>query len=87
MSRVGGISADPLSLTFAALADPTRRAMLLRLASGEKSVTELAKPFDMTFQAITEHLKVLQRDSAVRVGHHIRGGWRQDPGDAVSGEN
>ena len=52
---------DALSPTFAALADPTRRAILARLASGEKSVKELAKPFSMTLPAISKHLKVLER--------------------------
>jgi DNA-binding transcriptional ArsR family regulator len=52
---------DKLSLTFAALADPTRRAILARLASGEASVTDLAAPFKMTMPAITKHLKVLER--------------------------
>jgi DNA-binding transcriptional ArsR family regulator len=52
---------DPLSATFAALADPTRRAILARLISGEASVTELAEPFDMSLPAVTKHLKVLQR--------------------------
>jgi len=52
---------DDLSRTFAALADPTRRAILARLASGEASVTELAEPFDMTMPAISKHLKVLER--------------------------
>ena len=52
---------DQLTLTFAALADPTRRAILNRLASGETSVTELAKPFKMTLPAISKHLKVLER--------------------------
>lgn len=52
---------DHLSLTFSALADPTRRAILARLASGETSVSELARPFDMTLPAVTKHLKVLQR--------------------------
>jgi DNA-binding transcriptional ArsR family regulator len=52
---------DPLSNTFAALADPTRRAILARLASGETSVTELAEPFDMSMPAISKHLKVLER--------------------------
>jgi DNA-binding transcriptional ArsR family regulator len=52
---------DTLSTTFAALADPTRRAILARLASGEKTVTELAKPFAMSLPAITKHLKVLER--------------------------
>lgn len=51
---------DPLSTTFAALADPTRRAILARLASGEASVTDLAEPFDMSMPAISKHLKVLE---------------------------
>jgi DNA-binding transcriptional ArsR family regulator len=51
---------DQLSITFAALADPTRRAILARLASGEASVTELAEPFDMSMPAISKHLKVLE---------------------------
>ena len=52
---------DRLSKVFAALADPTRRALLERLTEGEMSVTELAEPFDMTLPAITKHLKVLER--------------------------
>jgi DNA-binding transcriptional ArsR family regulator len=52
---------DSLSATFAALADPTRRAILARLASGECSVTELAKPFDMSMPAVSKHLRVLER--------------------------
>jgi DNA-binding transcriptional ArsR family regulator len=56
---------DRLSLTFGALADPTRRSMLARLAKGEVSVTELAAPFDMTLPAITKHLKVLERAGLV----------------------
>jgi DNA-binding transcriptional ArsR family regulator len=52
---------DRLTSTFAALADPTRRAILARLASGETSVTELARPFDMTLPAVSKHLKVLER--------------------------
>jgi len=52
---------DQLSETFSALADPTRRAILARLTTGETSVTELAQPFDMTLPAITKHLKVLER--------------------------
>src|SRR5271156_882053 len=52
---------DRLSTTFAALADPTRRAILARLASGEISVTELAAPFEMSMPAISKHLKVLER--------------------------
>ena len=53
--------ADRLTATFSALADPTRRAILARLAQGETSVTELAKPFRMSLPAVTKHLKVLQR--------------------------
>src|ERR1700678_3912008 len=52
---------DRLTATFAALADPTRRAILARLASGETSVTELAAPFEMSMPAISKHLKVLER--------------------------
>jgi len=55
------VSHDHLSTTFAALADPTRRAILSRLASGETSVTELAEPFEMSLPAVTKHLKVLER--------------------------
>jgi DNA-binding transcriptional ArsR family regulator len=55
------MSPDHLSTTFAALADPTRRAILARLASGEASVTELAEPFAMSLPAISKHLKVLER--------------------------
>jgi len=53
--------ADPLSLTFAALADPTRRSILTRLAEGEATVNELAEPFPMSLPAISRHLKVLER--------------------------
>jgi DNA-binding transcriptional ArsR family regulator len=56
---------DPLSTTFAALADPTRRAILARLADGEATVNELAQPFDMSVQAISKHLKVLERASLI----------------------
>src|SRR5205807_8154244 len=52
---------DQLDRTFAALADPTRRAIVARLASGEASVTELAEPFEMTMPAVSKHLKVLER--------------------------
>jgi len=52
---------DPLSLTFAAIADPTRRAILVRLSKGEAAVKELAGPFDMTLPAISKHLKVLEK--------------------------
>ncbi|BCW87890.1 hypothetical protein sos41_10220 [Alphaproteobacteria bacterium SO-S41] len=54
------IQADPLSQTLSALADPTRRALLARLAQGEASVNELAEPFDITLQAVSRHLKVLE---------------------------
>lgn len=56
---------DTLSLTFAALADPTRRAILARLAAGECSVTELAEPFDMSLPAVSKHLRVLERAGLV----------------------
>jgi DNA-binding transcriptional ArsR family regulator len=55
------LATDALSDTFAALADPTRRAILARLADGEATVNELAEPFDMTLQAVSKHLKVLER--------------------------
>ena len=55
------MAADQLSLTFAALADPTRRAILARLVAGECSVTELAEPFDMTLPGVSKHLRVLER--------------------------
>src|SRR6476646_6563171 len=59
---------DVLSLTFAALADPTRRAILARLATGEATVNELAEPFDMSLQAISKHLKVLERAGLISRG-------------------
>ncbi|MCI0402866.1 MAG: metalloregulator ArsR/SmtB family transcription factor [Acidobacteria bacterium] len=59
---------DALDATFAALADPTRRAILARLASGEASVTELAEPFEMTQPAISKHLKVLERAGLISRG-------------------
>jgi DNA-binding transcriptional ArsR family regulator len=65
---------DHLSTTFAALAYPTRRAILARLASGELSVTELAKPFEMSLPAISRHLKVLQRAGLVTQGREAQ--WR-----------
>jgi DNA-binding transcriptional ArsR family regulator len=58
-----------LDATFAALADPTRRAILARLAAGEASVAELAAPFDMSQPAISKHLKVLERAGLVSIGH------------------
>src|SRR5687767_2110522 len=65
---------DSLSVTFAALADPTRRAILGRLASGEKSVTELAEPFDMSLPAVSKHLKVLERAGLIARGRAAQ--WR-----------
>lgn len=68
------IAQDHLSATFSALADPTRRAILSRLASGQASVTELAKPMKMTMPAVTKHLKVLQRAGLIR--RERRAQWR-----------
>jgi DNA-binding transcriptional ArsR family regulator len=68
------MTADVLSLTFAALADPTRRAILARLAAGESSVTDIAKPFQMTLPAVTKHLKVLQRAGLITQGRRAQ--WR-----------
>lgn len=65
---------DRLSSTFAALADPTRRAILARLASGETSVTELAEPFAMSLPAISKHLKVLERAGLIARGREAQ--WR-----------
>jgi DNA-binding transcriptional ArsR family regulator len=59
---------DPLDRTFAALADPTRRAILARLAAGEAPVTELAEPFEMTLPAVSKHLKVLERAGLIQRG-------------------
>ena len=66
--------ADQLSTTFAALADPTRRAILARLVSGECSVTELAEPFDMSMPAVSKHLRVLQRAGLISRGREAQ--WR-----------
>ncbi len=65
---------DHLSTTFAALADPTRRAILARLALGETSVTELAKPFDISGPAISKHLKVLEHAGLITRGREAQ--WR-----------
>ena len=78
---------DPLSLTFAALADPTRRAVLARLSEGEATVNELAAPFDISLQAVSRHLKVLEtaglisrgRDAQFRPCH-----LESEPLDAVA---
>jgi DNA-binding transcriptional ArsR family regulator len=65
---------DQLSSTFAALADPTRRAILARLITGEASVTQLAEPFDMSMPAISKHLKVLERAGLIARGREAQ--WR-----------
>ena len=65
---------DQLSHTFAALADPTRRAILARLALGETSVTELARPFEMSMPAVSKHLKVLERAGLIARGREAQ--WR-----------
>jgi len=68
------MSTDRLSATFAALADPTRRAILARLSRGEATVTELAQPFDMSMPAISKHLKVLERAGLIERGREAQ--WR-----------
>jgi DNA-binding transcriptional ArsR family regulator len=65
---------DPLSTTFAALADPTRRAILARLANGEASVTELAEPFELSLATVSKHLKVLQQAGLVTQARRAQ--WR-----------
>jgi DNA-binding transcriptional ArsR family regulator len=67
-------SSDQLDRTFSALADPTRRAMLERLAAGEASVTELAEPFQMSLPAVSKHLKVLERAGLIARGRERQ--WR-----------
>ena len=68
------MSSDRLGATFAALADPTRRAILARLASGAASVTELAEPFEMSLPAVSKHLKVLERAGLIARGREAQ--WR-----------
>jgi DNA-binding transcriptional ArsR family regulator len=68
------MTADQLSSTFAALADPTRRAILARLATGEATVTELAEPFAMSLPAVSKHLKVLERAGLITRGRSAQ--WR-----------
>ena len=68
------MSTDRLSATFSALADPTRRAILARLALGETTVNELAEPFDMSLPAVSKHLKVLER--AGLIGRSRKAQWR-----------
>ena len=73
--------ADHLSATFAALADPTRRAILARLVTGECSVTELAEPFDMSMPAVSKHLRVLQNAGLIARRHDAQ--WRHCSIDAA----
>ncbi len=68
------MTVDTLSLTFSALADPTRRQILARLANGEFSVTQLAEPFNMTMPAVSKHLKVLERAGLIVRGREAQ--WR-----------
>src|ERR671935_2690171 len=68
------MASDQLSVTFAALADPTRRAILARLSQGEAPVTELAKPFDLSLPGISKHLKVLQRAGLITQSRSAQ--WR-----------
>jgi DNA-binding transcriptional ArsR family regulator len=68
------MTSDHLSTTFAALADPTRRAILARLVTGECSVTELAEPFDMSMPAVSKHLRVLERAGLIARGREAQ--WR-----------
>jgi DNA-binding transcriptional ArsR family regulator len=74
MSLQAVTTPDPLSATFSALADPTRRAILARLATGETSVTKLAEPFAMSMPAISKHLKVLERAGLIARGREAQ--WR-----------
>lgn len=68
------MAVDQLSTTFAALADPTRRAILARLATGEATVNELAEPFTVSLQAVSRHLKVLERAGLIKRGRSAQ--WR-----------
>src|SRR5215472_13282151 len=72
--RLSTVTADHLNATFAALADPTRRAILARLASGDASVTELAEPFEMSLPAVSKHLKVLERAGLIARSREAQ--WR-----------
>ncbi|HEV3102112.1 MAG TPA: metalloregulator ArsR/SmtB family transcription factor [Candidatus Dormibacteraeota bacterium] len=68
------MATDHMSITFAALADPTRRAILARLASGDASVTELAEPFKLSLPGVSKHLKVLQKAGLITQGRKAQ--WR-----------
>lgn len=74
MTTTTTASPDSLNATFAALADPTRRAILARLVGGEVAVTELAEPFEMTLPAVSKHLKVLERAHLIERSRHAQ--WR-----------
>ena len=78
------MATDHLSTTFAALADPTRRAILARLASGEATVTELAAPFQLSLPGVSKHLKVLQRAGLITQGRKAQ--WRPLPARAGSAQ-
>jgi DNA-binding transcriptional ArsR family regulator len=78
------LTADRLDATFAALADPTRRAILARLATGEASVTELAAPFAMSQPAISKHLKVLERAGLISRGRDAQRRPRRIEGKALA---
>jgi DNA-binding transcriptional ArsR family regulator len=68
------VATDPLSVVFGALADPTRRAILARLAEGEATVNQLAEPFDLSLPAVSKHLKVLERAGLISRGREAQ--WR-----------
>jgi DNA-binding transcriptional ArsR family regulator len=75
---------ERLNAKFAALADPTRRAILARLATGEATVMELAEPFDMSQPAISKHLKVLERAGLISMGHDAQRRPRKLEGEAMN---
>jgi DNA-binding transcriptional ArsR family regulator len=86
------VATDQLSTTFAALADPTRRAILARLADGEATVNELARPFPITVQAVSKHLRVLERAGLIERGRtaqlrpsRLRGAPLKDAADWLDG--
>src|SRR5215216_3620504 len=88
----GAVTTAQLDRTFAALADPTRRAILHRLASGEATVTELAEPFPVSVQAVSKHLKVLEGAGLITRGHagqlrpsRLRGAPLKDAADWIEG--
>ncbi len=74
---------DQLSTTFAALADPTRRAILARLLSGERSVTELAEPFDMSMPAVSKHIRMLERAGLIARRRDAQWRWCRIQGDPL----